>query len=419
MKIGIIGSGGAAHCGAWLLDQEHQVTMLEKKNYAGGDTHTVHVSIDGKDYPVDDGAAWFSPNIYPYFNRYIELAGVAYDWIPMSLTYYNSNNGNVTLLPPVDVKRLIPIFTKSHVLPRLLALVKVIMASIPIVKEKRSQVSYREFMETMNIPEELERTFIKPLLAGLWGSPKGRTADFSLYPLVKYLYYHKPTGLGYFKMKTMVGGTEKYIKTISDLLVNTDIKLGDGVVSIVPDQAKNKLMVKTESGASFEFDKVLITAGAEATQPMLAHSPLLKQMHDALSPFEYYKALVATHSDISYMPPSRKDWSLVNITHDGHDSHSTIWHGMNTNTDIFCSYIDEGDKPKNLHYISKWQLPVETPGFFRAQQGIEPFQGQHNIFLCGAYTNDIGSHESAIVSAIKAVESIWPDSPRLKALKQA
>jgi predicted NAD/FAD-binding protein len=299
-----------------------------------------------------------------------------------------------------------------------LAFLRLINASKNLVKEKRSQISYGEFMEGLHISDEAKHNFIKPLLAGIWGVPHRRADDFSMYPLMKYIYYHKPTGLSYFKLKTMHGGTEKYIKTISDLLTHTETRLRDGVVSIQPDEQNGKVSVKTESGQSFEFDKLLITAGAEDSQRMLAHSPLLRPLHDALSYFETYKAIVATHSDISYMPPSRKDWSLVNVTNDGDNSHSTIWHGMNTNTDLFCSYIDEGDIPKDLHYISEWRLPVETPAFFRAQQNIKPMQGRHNIWLCGAYTQDIGSHESAIVAAMKAVESISPDSPRLKTLKE-
>ncbi len=42
-------------CTAWLLDQGHEITLIEKKDYLGGNTHTVDVEVNGIMHHVDDG----------------------------------------------------------------------------------------------------------------------------------------------------------------------------------------------------------------------------------------------------------------------------------------------------------------------------------------------------------------------------
>jgi predicted NAD/FAD-binding protein len=416
MRIGIIGAGGAAICAAWLLDQDHDVTILERRDYIGGDTHTVHVSLDGVEHPIDDGASLFSPKIYPYFNRYLDLTGVAYDWMPGTLTYHDSTNGHITLLPPQVWHRIVPIFTRKYVIPQLWAFLKVLYAAAPIVKTKNSQVTYRQFINSAGISADMEEHFIKPLLTGLWGDPQRLTDEFSVYPLTKYIYRHKPDGPTIFKWKVMHGGTARYIQTVYDQLRRTDIRLRDGATSISTDMQSGKVQVTTASGEVLEFDKLIITSSPRDTAPLIAGSASLAAMHQAMLPFRFYKALLATHSDVSFMPPRREDWSLANVTYDGKRSHATMWMGYTRSADIFCSYISEDEKPQHLHHITEWWLPTETPEFFRAQKDLIPLQGLHNIWLAGAYTDDIGSHESAIISAIRAVSDISPDSLRLKAL---
>ena len=73
MKIGIIGTGGAGMTSAWLLDPNHEVTLLERSDTLGGHAHTVDVEIDGHVHHVDDGFSWFSDAIYPKFLRLTNL----------------------------------------------------------------------------------------------------------------------------------------------------------------------------------------------------------------------------------------------------------------------------------------------------------------------------------------------------------
>ena len=48
MKIAIIGSGISGVGLAWLLNDQHQITIFEKNSYVGGHANTVEI-----DYPLD------------------------------------------------------------------------------------------------------------------------------------------------------------------------------------------------------------------------------------------------------------------------------------------------------------------------------------------------------------------------------
>lgn len=418
MKIGIIGSGGAGMCAAWLLDEEHEVTLLEKNDYLGGNTHTVRVNINGQEHLVDDGAAWFSPKIYPHLNAFMDLTGVEYDMAPMSLTFHNKLTGNSTCMPPVELQTIYKMFSQRHALPEVLALYKVLNVTSELVKAKNTSITYKEFMQGMSGYTQLKETFLRPLLTALWGSPFSETDGFAMYPMVKYMVSHKPIPFTHYKMKVMRGGCQNYIGTVRAKLNKTGILLKDAVASIMPSEENKMVSVTTSSGKSFEFDHLIIAASAYDTRAILKNSKGFEGAAEILHRFKYYKALLATHSDISLMPPNRSDWSLVNVMSKGTYAASTIWSGKASGTDLFCSYIQEGERPQFLHHISEWWLPVETPEFFQTQKQLEPLQGLGKVWFAGDYTHDIGSHEDAIVSAVKAVERVAKTSNRLKALKR-
>ncbi len=418
MKIGIIGSGGAGMCAAWLLDEHHDITLFEKRNYTGGHTHSVEVELNGQKYIIDDGAAWFSPSIYPNFNAYLDIVGVKYDWLPLSLTFYNKENKHANCMPPITARNILKLFTQKDTLRQLLALNKVVNASEKLVAEHETSVDFKTFIDGVSLSNKIKNGFIKPLLSGIWGAPFEQTNGFSIYPLMKYIVYHKPSGLQYYKWKTMKGGTMNYIATVRNTLRQTQTVLNSEVQKVEYDK-DGKVVVHTND-ERYYFDKLIITGGARDAGMILKNSPDYQRASDILMRFKYYKATLATHSDLSFMPPDRRDWSIVNVTFDGSDSFASIWHGSKTNADIFCSYINaEKAQPQDLHHVSEWWLPCETPEFYELQKELATVQGVNNVYFGGDYTHDIGSHEDAIISAIRAVEKIDPASVRLNKLKKA
>jgi predicted NAD/FAD-binding protein len=46
-RIAVVGSGISGLASAWLLSQQHMVTLYEAGDYLGGHTHTVDVTVEG------------------------------------------------------------------------------------------------------------------------------------------------------------------------------------------------------------------------------------------------------------------------------------------------------------------------------------------------------------------------------------
>ena len=67
MRIAVIGAGIAGLYAAWRLSRQHEVTVFEAGNYAGGHTNTVDVDWQGKHYAVDTGFIVFNDWTYPNF----------------------------------------------------------------------------------------------------------------------------------------------------------------------------------------------------------------------------------------------------------------------------------------------------------------------------------------------------------------
>ena len=65
MRIAVVGSGIAGLATAWLLCEQHQVTLFEANDYAGGHTHTVDVRLQGRHCGVDTGFLVFNEVTYP------------------------------------------------------------------------------------------------------------------------------------------------------------------------------------------------------------------------------------------------------------------------------------------------------------------------------------------------------------------
>ncbi len=75
-KIAIIRSGVHGLTSAYLLSQQHQVTLFEANDYLGGQTATVDVTVKDQHYDIDTGFIVFNNRTYPNFIQLLDHIGI-------------------------------------------------------------------------------------------------------------------------------------------------------------------------------------------------------------------------------------------------------------------------------------------------------------------------------------------------------
>jgi predicted NAD/FAD-binding protein len=117
------------------------------------------------------------------------------------------------------------------------------------------------------------------------------------------------------------------------------------------------------------------------------------------------------------MPHDERDWSTVNVRHDGHHAQTTVYKPWKSKNPVFRSWVTyDARMPEPLHEMVNFDHPKVTRTYFEVQRALAAMQGQGNLWLAGMHMHDIDSHESALVSAVRVVQSLSPSAPRLATL---
>ncbi len=418
MRIGIIGSGGAGTTAAWLLEQDHDVTLFERNAVLGGHAHTTDVETPNRVYACDDGFAWFSNRMYPLLLRLLALHDVATEPVPMGITFTNRTLGLSLAMPPNTPGRLWQLLREPRRLRYLLGMDHAIRQGLPVVRSHEDQQTLRGFVDGLRLREDVRAEFVQPFLFGIWGGPWERSGDFSAYPVLKYPVLHRPTQLRRVQWMQVADGARRYIDAVAATMTRAQ------VLRDTPVQGLCRLAVEADgawqlvdgAGTSHVFDQVIVATGVRDAQRLLADVDGVAAQQDALAGFETYIARVATHRDPSFMPPDRKDWTAVHVDYDGRSARQTSWIGWADGAEVFTSYISDRE-PAHIEHLSHFCLPLVSPAHFRAQKRVAALQGDAGLHFCGDWTQDIGSHEDAVRSAVDAARRIaGSDGQRFTAL---
>jgi len=85
VRVAVVGAGVSGLHAAWRLSRQHDVTLYEAADYAGGHTATVDVEWEGRTYGVDTGFIVFNDWTYPNFIAMLRELGVA--WQPSNMSF--------------------------------------------------------------------------------------------------------------------------------------------------------------------------------------------------------------------------------------------------------------------------------------------------------------------------------------------
>lgn len=406
MKIAIVGSGIAGLTCAYLLARRHEITVFEADARIGGHTHTVPVTVDGREYSVDTGFIVFNDWTYPNFIRLLGQLGVTFKPTEMSFSVndpdtgleYNGNNLNSlfaqrsNLLSPGFWGMLRDILRFNKEARRDLA-------------EQRitADTTLDDYLKAGAYGERFILHYIVPMGAAIWSMPMAEMLNFPLQFFVRFFENHGLLSISKRpQWQVIEGGSSAYIAPLTASFKER-IRLNCPVGRI--DRDAHGVVIHSSAGIE-RFDKVVLACHSDQALRLLG-SPDDKE-REILGALPYADNEVVLHTDTRLLPTRKRAWASWNyrLGGAGHTRAAVtydmnILQGLQSDT-TFCVSLNQsaGITPSKVLARFTYAHPQFSLAAVAAQQRWAEIDGAQHTHYCGAYWAN-GFHEDGVVSALR------------------
>ena len=406
MKIAIIGSGIAGLTCAYLLARRHDITVFEADARVGGHTHTVPVTVDGREYAVDTGFIVFNDWTYPNFIRLLGQLGVAFKPTEMSFSVndpdtgleYNGNNLNSlfaqrsNLLSPGFWGMLRDILRFNKEARRDLA-------------EQRitADTTLDDYLKAGAYGERFILHYIVPMGAAIWSMPMAELLNFPLQFFVRFFENHGLLSVSNRpQWQVIEGGSSAYIAPLTASFKER-IRLNCPVGRI--DRDAHGVVIHSPAGIE-RFDKVVLACHSDQALRLLGNPD--DKEREILGALPYADNEVVLHTDTRLLPTRKRAWASWNyrLGGAGH-TRAAVTYDMNILQGIqsdttFCVSLNQsaGITPSKVLARFTYAHPQFSLSAVAAQQRWAEIDGAQHTHYCGAYWAN-GFHEDGVVSALR------------------
>lgn len=408
MKIAVIGSGIAGNTAAWLLREQHDVTVYEASGYIGGHTNTADVETAGGPLAIDTGFIVFNDRTYPEFNRLLRAIGQ--DWQPSVMSFsvesakrnfeYSGSSLNGlfaqrrNLLRPAFWRMVRDILRFNREGPALL-------------EKGPGGETLGDFMQAGGYSEEFRNLYLYPMAAAIWSAEPHRVADMPAFFLLRFFQHH---GLLQLKdrpqWRVIPQGSREYVRKLVAGFENR-IRLNCAVRSI--ERTSQGIRIVTADDEQENYDQVFVACHSDQALT-LRGKDATKTEQEVLGAIRYQDNEAILHCDESLMPRRKAAWAAWNYhVEDSPSSLVSVTYNMNILQSLpgeqqYLVTLNNArriDASKILKRID-YSHPVLDVAAVSAQARHAELNAAGRIYYCGAYWRN-GFHEDGVVSAIDAV----------------
>ncbi|MBP5949634.1 NAD(P)/FAD-dependent oxidoreductase [Pseudomonas sp. P42] len=406
MKIAIIGSGIAGLTCAHLLNRRHDVTVFEAGDWVGGHTHTVQVSVEGRQYDVDTGFIVFNDWTYPNFIRLLGQLGVSFKPTEMSFSVndpdsgleYNGNNLNSlfaqrrNLLSPGFWGMLRDILRFNKEAQRDLNELRI-----------DADMTLDDYLKAGGYGERFILHYIVPMGAAIWSMPMAEMLNFPLQFFVRFFKNHGLLSVSDRpQWQVIEGGSSAYIAPLTAAFKDR-IRLNCPVKRV--DRDEHGVVIHSPAGIE-HFDKVVFACHSDQALQILASPSEAERA--ILGALPYADNEVVLHTDTQLLPTRKLAWASWNyrLSGAGH-THAAVTYDMNILQGIesdttFCVSLNQsaGINPNKVLARFTYAHPQFSLAAVAAQNRWAELDGIQHTHYCGAYWAN-GFHEDGVVSALR------------------
>ena len=407
-NIAIVGTGASGMTCAYLLQKDHNITLFEKSDYAGGHTNTIVVK-NGPDTgtAVDTGFIVLNDKNYPLLTRLLARLDCKTRWSNMSFGYYSKATGLAYAGTGFCGMFAQPKNLFSSRFIKMLFEIRRFCANAQkdLRAGRLSGKTLDAYLAEGGYSDDVIRQYIAPMGGAIWSAPHQSMFEFPAETMLRFWENHGLLSLeDRPRWQTVVGGSQSYVKAI---LKNFNGKLNlNAKIQNVRRDAQGAI-IKMQDGYEQRFDKIILAAHADESLKLLADPTADEER--LLGAWSYQKNHTVLHTDISFLPPNRRAWASWNYVDElgaNDENPVTVTYHMNRLQGLktkheYCVTLNPNrtiPEDKKVYEVDYWH-PVYTTQAIASQRELPRLSGSQNTFYCGSYFG-YGFHEDAVRSGV-------------------
>jgi len=406
MNIAVVGAGISGLVTAYLLSDEHAVTVYEAGSHIGGHTHTHDISHDGRNYNVDTGFIVFNERTYPNFIKLMSRLGVEWQHSEMSFSvkcYRTGLEFRPSTLNSIFVQRR-NIFRPAFYRMLLDALRFRREAGQLSVTDRQYEQTLDQYLIQNKYSPWFIDYFIVPMGSAIWSADPDRFRKFPVRYFAEFFVKH-----GFLNIKdqprwlVIKGGSKQYVEPLTRRF-RDNIRLNCGVHKI----RRSKASVEIQAGglAPETFDSVVIATHSDQALTLLEDPS--EQERDILGAIDFQENETVLHTDDTVLPCKQAAWAAWNYHIPSDDrKRVAVTYDMNILQSLeaaveFCVTLNmtAAIAPEKIIKRLTYHHPVYTPRSLAARRRYAEINGQNRTYYCGAYWF-YGFHEDGVKSGLE------------------
>jgi len=414
MKIAVVGAGIAGLYAAWRLAREHEVTVFEANDYAGGHTNTVDVEVAGQSWAIDTGFIVFNDWTYPNFIEMLRELGVAWQSSNMSFSLRCEESGleyNGTSVNSLFAQR------RNAVRPSFLRMIADILRfnsrAKTLLETSDDALTLSDYLAQGKYSRQFVQHYILPMGRAIWSAEASTMLRFPARFFVDFFDRHGFLSVNKRPVwQTVKGGCREYVRAIR-AKSQARYLLGTPVSGV--HRSPNDVTIRTRRGDLHRFDFAFLACHADQTLAMLDRPTVAER--EVLTALPYAANEAILHTDVSVLPRrplARAAWNY-HLLRDGQEPVAltydmNVLQSLGQTPERFLVTLNHrrGIDERRILRTFQYHHPVYLPEGVRAQRRLRELNGANRTYFCGAYWR-YGFHEDGVVSAQESLAHFTAD----------